>query len=53
MQNTGDFHKHTPVPVGVITVNKSGTYRLAIKPQGKNGKAIMDVGKVELKPVSN
>ncbi len=52
VQNTGDFHKHTPVPVGEITVNKPGVYRLAIKPQGKNGGAIMDVGKVELKPVS-
>lgn len=51
VKNTGDFHKHTPLSVGEITVEKPDTYRLAIKPQNISGKAIMDVGKVELKPV--
>lgn len=52
VQNTGDFHKHTPVTVGEITVDKPGTIRLAIKPQNKHGGAIMDVGKVVLTPTS-
>ncbi len=49
--STGDFHKHQPVSVGQIMVDKQGTYRLAIKPQTKSGKAIMDVEKVVLSPV--
>ncbi len=52
VQNTGDFHKHTPVTVGEITVDKPGTYHLAVKPQNKHGGAIMDIGKVVLTPVS-
>lgn len=52
VQNTGDFHKHTPVTAGEIIVDKPGVYRLAIKPQNKIGKAIMDIGRVVLTPVS-
>jgi hypothetical protein len=52
VKNTGDFHKPEPVAVGQVKVDKPGTYRLAIKPQKKNGGAIMDVQKVVLTPVS-
>ncbi len=52
VKNTGDFHKPEPVAVGQVKVDKPGTYHLAIKPQKKNGGAIMDVQKVVLKPVS-
>jgi hypothetical protein len=52
VKNTGDFHKPEPVTVGEVNVVKPGTYRLAIKPQTKNGGAIMDVQKVVLTPVS-
>ncbi|MEI6536148.1 MAG: DUF5077 domain-containing protein [Verrucomicrobiaceae bacterium] len=52
VQNTGDFHKLAPVSVGEIKVDKPGTYRLAVKPQKKNGGAIMDIQKVVLTPVS-
>ncbi len=52
VQNTGDFHKHKPLTVGEITVEKAGTYRLAIKPQIKHGGAIMDIGEVVLTPTS-
>ncbi len=51
VQNTGDFHKFSEVPVGELDL-KPGTYRLAVKPQSKNGGAIMDVQKVVLAPVS-
>ena len=50
--NTGDFHKHSEVSVGEVEIKAPGTYRLAIKPQTKNGGAIMDVAKVVLAPVS-
>ncbi len=52
VKNTGDFHKPEAVTVGQVKVDKPGTYRLAIKPQKKNGGAIMDVQKVVLTPVS-
>ena len=52
VQNTGDFHKHEEVKVGEVEIKAPGTYRLALKPQTKNGGAIMDVKKVVLAPVS-
>ena len=52
VQNTGDFHKISEVSVGEIEIKEPGTYHLAIKPETKNGSAIMDVQKVVLQPVS-
>ena len=52
VQDTGGFQKWTPVNVGELEIKQPGTYRLAVKPQTKNGGAIMDVQKVILAPVS-
>lgn len=50
VKNTGDFHKPEPVEIGVVKVDKPGTYRLAIKPRKKIGGAIMDIQKMVLAP---
>lgn len=52
VQDTGGFQKWAPVSVGEIEIKKGGTHRLAVKPQSKNGSAIMDVQKIVLVPVS-
>lgn len=52
VQDTGDFHKLAPVTVGEVKIEKAGTYHLAVKPQKKNGGAIMDVQKIVLAPMS-
>ena len=52
VKDTGDFHKPEPVEVGEVKIDKPGTYRLAVKPESKQGGAIMDVQKIVLTPVS-
>lgn len=52
VQDTGGFQKWAPVNVGEVEIKEGGTYRLAVKPQSKNGSAIMDVQKIVLVPVS-
>jgi hypothetical protein len=52
VKDTGDFHKLAPVTVGEVKIDKPGTYRLAVKPEKKNGGAIMDIQKVVLAPLS-
>lgn len=52
VQDTGGFQNWTPVNVGELEIKEPGTYRLAVKPQSKAGKAIMDVQKIILAPVS-
>lgn len=52
VQDTGGFQKWAPVNVGELEIKEPGTYRLAVKPQSKNGGAIMDVQKIILAPVS-
>lgn len=52
VQDTGGFQKWAPVSVGEVEIKEGGTYRLAVKPQSKNGSAIMDVQKIVLVPVS-
>ena len=52
VQDTGGYQNWTPVSVGELKIDKPGTYRLAVKPQSKNGGAVMDVQKVVLAPVS-
>lgn len=48
---TGGFQKFVPQDLGVVTFDKPGQYTLAIKPQKKEGVAVMDVRLVVLKPV--
>jgi hypothetical protein len=52
VKDTGGFQKWAPVNVGHLDIKEPGTYRLAVKPQSKNGGAIMDVQKIILAPVS-
>ncbi|RBP45434.1 hypothetical protein DES53_103433 [Roseimicrobium gellanilyticum] len=52
VKDTGGFQKWAPVNAGEVTISEPGTYRLAVKPETKNGKAIMDIQKVVLAPVS-
>jgi arylsulfatase A-like enzyme len=47
---TGGFQKFVPQDLGVVTFDKPGRYTLTIKPQKKEGVAVMDVRLVELKP---
>lgn len=51
VKDTGGFQKWAPVNAGEVTITEPGTYRLAVKPESKNGKAIMDIQKVVLAPV--
>jgi hypothetical protein len=51
VKDTGGFQKWAPVKAGEVTITEPGTYRLAVKPETKSGKAIMDVQKVVLEPV--
>ena len=51
VKNTGDFHKIAEVSAGEVEIKEPGTYHLAVKPQKKNGGAIMDVQKIVLVPV--
>jgi arylsulfatase A len=48
---TGHFQHFVPQDLGLVTLEKPGRYTLSIKPQLKQGVAVMDVRKVELKPV--
>jgi hypothetical protein len=52
VQDTGGFQKWTEVKVGEVQIDKPGTYHLTVKPQSKQGNAVMDVQKVVLAPVS-
>ncbi|MBS0203009.1 MAG: sulfatase-like hydrolase/transferase [Planctomycetes bacterium] len=47
---TGGFQKFVPQDLGVVTFDKPGRYTLTIKPQKKEGVAVMDVRVVVLKP---
>lgn len=48
---TGGFQNFVPQDLGVVTFDKPGRYTLTIKPQKKEGVAVMDVRLVVLKPV--
>lgn len=48
---TGGFQKFVPQDLGIVTFDKPGRYTLTIKPQKKEGVAVMDVRVVVLKPV--
>ena len=47
---TGGFQMFVPQDLGVVTFDKPGRYTLAIKPQKKEGVAVMDIRRVILKP---
>ncbi|MEK6260660.1 MAG: sulfatase-like hydrolase/transferase [Planctomycetota bacterium] len=49
---TGGFQKFVPQDLGEVTLVKPGRYTLSIKPQKKEGVAVMDVRRVELRPVT-
>ena len=49
---TGHFQKFVPQNLGIVTLDKPGRYTLTIKPQKKEGVAVMDVRRIELKPVT-
>ena len=49
---TGGFQKFVPQDLGEVTLAKPGRYTLSIKPQKKEGVAVMDVRRVELRPVT-
>ena len=49
---TGGFQKFVPQDLGELTLTKPGRYTLSIKPQKKEGVAVMDVRRVELRPVT-
>ena len=49
---TGGFQKFVSQDLGEVTLTKPGRYTLSIKPQKKEGVAVMDVRRVELRPVT-
>jgi hypothetical protein len=52
VQDTGGFQQWTQVNAGEVKIDKPGTYHLVVKPQNKQGNAVMDVQKIVLAPVS-
>ena len=52
VQDTGGFQQWTQIKAGEVQIEKPGTYHLVVKPQNKQGKAVMDVQKIVLAPVS-
>ncbi|MCB1226414.1 MAG: hypothetical protein KDK99_11420 [Verrucomicrobiales bacterium] len=52
VEDTGGFQNWKDVSAGTIEVKSVGMQHLQIAPLGKTGKAVMDVKKVTLKPVS-
>jgi hypothetical protein len=48
--DTGDIHKHTGLRIGRVTFAQPGDYGLSLKPQRKNGGAIMDLSAIKLLP---
>jgi hypothetical protein len=49
---TAGFQDWKDVDAGIIEIKEPGIQRLVIQPQEKKGKAVMDVQKVVLSPVS-
>ena len=47
---TGGFQNFVPQDLGVVNFDKPGRYTLSIKPQKKEGVAVMDVRQIVLKP---
>jgi arylsulfatase A len=49
---TGGFQKFVPQDLGLVTLDKPGRYTLTITPQRQEGVAVMDVRRIQLKPVT-
>jgi arylsulfatase A len=49
---TGHFQNFVPQDLGIVTLDKPGRYTLTVKPQQLVGVAVMDVRRIELKPVT-
>jgi arylsulfatase A-like enzyme/lysophospholipase L1-like esterase len=49
---TGHFQNFVPQDLGIVTFDKPGRYTLTVKPQRKEGVAVMDIRRIELKPVT-
>lgn len=49
---TGGFQNWKEVPIGKVKLDLAGQHKLAIKPVNKAGKAVMDIQKLVLTPVS-
>jgi len=52
VEDTGGFQNWKEVEAGVLTIREPGLHRLVIDPVDKKGKAVMDIQKVVLTPVS-
>lgn len=48
---TGHFQNFVPQDLGIVELDHPGRYTLTIKPQRKEGVAVMDIRRLELKPV--
>jgi len=49
---TGHFQNFVPQDLGIVTLEKAGRYTLSVKPQRKEGVAVMDIRRIELKPLA-
>lgn len=49
---TGHFQNFVPQDLGIVTLDHPGRYTLKVKPQKKEGVAVMDIRRIELKPVT-
>ncbi len=49
---TGHFQNFVPQDLGIVTLDKPGRYTLTVKPQQQVGVAVMDVRRIELRPVT-
>lgn len=49
---TGQFQNFVPQDLGIVTLDKPGRYTLTVKPQQKEGVAVMDIRRIELRPVA-
>ena len=49
---TGHFQNFVPQDLGIVTLDQPGRYTLSVKPQKKEGVAVMDIRRIELKPVT-
>ena len=52
VSGTGHFQNFVPQNLGIVTLDKPGRYILTVKPQQLVGVAVMDVRRIELKPVT-
>ena len=49
---TGHFQNFVPQDLGILTLQNPGRYTLTVKPQKKEGVAVMDIRRIELRPVT-